>query len=94
MNRVGKIGKRNLDANKVLKTIFLEKGITWCEICSSTSMLSFAHKHPREYYRSDPDGLSRFDEVLLLCIPHHQELDDRSLTSQEESDALFDKLRG
>lgn len=101
MNRTGKIGKRNINANKILKRTFQENGIERCEMCGSTYMLSFAHKSPREHYRSNPEGLYDINEVLLLCtgkmngeIGCHQKMDDMSLTSEEEKNEIFRKLRG
>lgn len=98
MLKVGKIGKLNQSANKKLKAIFEEKGITRCEIgfnsCLGSGWLSFCHKHPREWYRSNLSLLSDFNEVLLGCINCHTELDDRSCTTEEEKDLIFKQRRG
>ena len=72
-----------------LKCIFLERGITTCEIglkdCMYDNMLSFAHLHKRIWYK-DPERtplLGHPDQVLLACIPCHQKIEDsRELTEK------------
>lgn len=88
IRRCGKRGRQSQRANRTLYKTFLEKGITRCEICSSDSMLSFAHRQKRVNYRT-AEELSDFNEVLLLCIPCHQEIEyDKALTNY-----WFTKLR-
>jgi len=93
MNKIGKIGKRNIEANKKLKEIFIDNGITRCELCNSDYALTFAHKERREWYRSQPELLSDFKQVLLLCQKCHQKMDDRSETTEKLKNELFDVLR-
>jgi hypothetical protein len=90
MRKVGKIGRRNIKANKILKAKFEELGITCCEVCGTTWALSFAHKHRRHWYRSQPELLSDISHCLLLCVPCHQKIEG----DQEATDALFARLRG
>jgi len=89
IKRIGKIGKRNIDANKKLKEIFLEKGIVRCELCGTDNFLSFAHKHKRDWYRRYPELLSDYNQVLLLCIPCHEKIE----VNRVETRALFIRLR-
>jgi hypothetical protein len=81
----------NKKANAILKKKFMDMGITWCEYpkCGSTNFLSFAHKFKRRYMNT-VEELSDINNVLLLCIPHH-ELIEHSRTATEE---LFNTLRG
>ena len=77
-----------------LKKIYLEKGITTCEIglsgCMKDFGLSFAHKHKRVYYYQRPELLGSFNETILACAFCHQEIEkDRELTEM-----VFKKLRG
>lgn len=71
MKQIGKVGKINLEANKILKEKFLEYGITRCEVSGRNWALSFAHKRKRIDYRGCPEKLSDINEVLLLTIPIH-----------------------
>jgi hypothetical protein len=98
MNKIGKIGKINIEANKRLKWIYTDYGITTCELrfpgCQGNYMLSFAHKEKRENYRKRPEDLSNFKETLLACIHCHGILDDRSKTTEEKKNQIFEDKRG
>ena len=77
-----------------LKRIYLEKGITSCELrfagCWGDNALGFAHKHKRSWYRGQDHKLSEFDQTILACTPCHQKIEfDKKLTEE-----CFDKLRG
>lgn len=93
LRKVGKIGLRNKEANKINYGRFAEMGVTSCEICGSTFACAAAHKHPREWYRSCPDLLSDFSQILFLCQSCHDRIDDRSQTTKTESDEIFERLR-
>ena len=93
LNKIGKIGRRNLNASKTLKYIFNDYGITRCELCGSDYALTFAHKERREWYRSAPSLLSDFKHAILLCQSCHSVLDDRSKTTEKEKNNIFGRLR-
>jgi hypothetical protein len=97
MRRIGKVGKANLAANRKLKKMFEEKGITTCELafpgCLWDYMLGFAHKDRREAYRGNLARLGAFEEVLLSCVHCHEILDNRSKTTKKQSDAIFRQRR-
>jgi hypothetical protein len=68
-----------------LKRIYENKGITTCELrldgCAYDNMLSFAHRHKRRFYYSQPHLLGKFDQTLLACIPCHEKIEnDKELT--------------
>ena len=85
LRKIGRRGKVWQKARKRLKKEFEQKGITHCEICGSTFALSFHHRHKRRY-----GDKHDFENVILLCATHHQELEhNRTLTK-----SWFDKLRG
>lgn len=93
LRKIGKIGKRNIDANKILKKLYLEAGITSCELqfdgCCGNGFLSFAHKEKRERHRSYPEKLADINETLLACVPCHEIIEkDRELTLK-----MFNNLR-
>lgn len=70
--------------------MFIEKGITYCEKCGSDFGLSFAHFHKRIWYRSQPEKLWDFNQVLLLCLRCHEKIEyDKELTKK-----IFIDLRG
>lgn len=81
------IGKKGLAWKKArvhLKKEFEKKGIVCCEICGSNFILSFHHRHKRRY-----GDLHIFQNVILLCAKHHNQLEyDKELTKK-----WFDKLR-
>ena len=93
MKKIGKIGKRNLEANRILKEIYIDRGIARCELrmqgCWGDNALGFAHKEKRWKYIKNPEGLSDFNQTLLACTPCHQKIEvNRELTLY-----YFNKLR-
>jgi len=83
-----------------LKAIYLDKGITTCEMkwpheCWHDNGLSFAHRHKRAFYRLCPERLAEFDQTLLLCIPAHQWIEhgDKKSTGRELTEKIFKELR-
>jgi hypothetical protein len=90
INKIGKIGKINIDANKKLVILFGDMDIQKCELCQSPFFLSFHHRHKRLWYRSRPELLSSFAHVVLLCAKCHQEAE----ISKEYTKEVFLKLRG
>jgi hypothetical protein len=87
MRKIGKQGKINNIANKKIKALFLEKDIRYCEArldgCQMSMYLSIAHKHKRVWYKSQPEKLYDFSEVILCCISCHQKLEaNRELTEE------------
>lgn len=91
MRNIGKIGKRNIKANKILKELFYEKDITRCEKCGTDFALSFAHLHKRDWYKPKDKQhlLYAFEQVLLLCINCHEEIE----VNKEKTEELFNQLR-
>jgi hypothetical protein len=84
----------NVSANVKLKKLFTEKGITKCELTGSKFALTYAHRHPRVWYYSQPELLYAFEQVLLLNQDAHQKMDDRSQTTEAEKEEIFIRLRG
>ena len=77
-----------------LKKIYEAKGITSCELgfegCWRDNALSFAHRHKRYFYSTDPELLGEFEQTLLTCNSCHGQIEyDRSLTEE-----VFERLRG
>ena len=84
----------NAKANRELLKLQVKMGITHCELCS-TQAITNAHRHKRNWYKGKPDKLL-WDkkQVIFICTEHHQKLDDRSKTTEEEKEKIFIKLRG
>lgn len=85
---------------KWLKTDFMKRGITTCEMCAWEHrrgiaptfcyILSFAHRHKRDWYLSCPELLRNFLQVILACQAHHSLIEyDKELTN-----VWFERLRG
>lgn len=78
---------------KQLKQEFEDRYITSCEVklegCTGTWWLTPAHFRKRIEYKSQPEILWTFPEVVLACINCHQKMErDKELTKQ-----VFAKLR-
>ena len=75
-----------------IKRMFLEKGITFCELKLEGCMnwpLQIAHRHKRVYYKDKPELLYDFGEVALACQLCHSKIEgDRELTEE-----VFNKIR-
>lgn len=88
INKIGKQGKINLAANRILKKIYFDKGIRYCEVridnkCMSSWGLGFAHRHKRYFYKDKPELLSDFNQTILACSHCHQQLEaDNKLTEK------------
>ena len=90
IRKIGKIGLRNKEANKINYAYFASIGVENCQLCGGSFGLAVAHKEKREWYRAFPELLHSPSHIKLLCVICHQRLDDRSLTTKKESDAIFD----
>jgi hypothetical protein len=93
MLKIGKIGRANQIARRKIAQIAEEKGLDRCEKCGSTFGVAPAHKFPRVYYKGNVELLSDFKQWIALCINCHTVLDDRSKTTEESKNKLFDILR-
>ena len=95
IRKIGKIGKRNIDANKELKKKYiLLTYLPPCEIgkvgvCWHVTH-GFAHRHSRVDYRAHPEMLSSVNQTLKACNPCHTWID----AHREEREELFLKKRG
>ncbi len=93
IKKIGKIGKINIEANRKLKEIYEDKGITRCELgfqgCARDNFLSFAHRHKREWYRNKPELLSDFNQTILSCITCHEIIE----ISKGLTEKVFNHLR-
>lgn len=98
INKIGKVGRANQFARQKIAEISEMNGIDYCELGISTSCYGQghapAHRHERVWYRKHPELLYDIRQWLSACTPCHTRLDDRSLTTEEESEAIFMRIRG
>ena len=94
IRKIGKIGKINIQANKILKQKYsLLIDLPACEIGKSFCWHvthGFAHRHSRVDYRNKTHMLSSFNQTLKACNPCHGWLDSHEIEKEE----LFLKKRG
>ena len=94
LNRIGKIGKANIEARKRIADIAEEKGLDYCEIrfegCMGRIFLAPAHRNKRAWYKGDIELLSDYNQWVSACTPCHDKIEhDKKLTEK-----VFLKLRG
>ena len=80
MNRVGKVGRANIAANKKIKTHAEKQGINHCEVCKlgmakfagiecvESFALTTAHRHKRAWYKGDADLLADPNQWVKACV--------------------------
>ena len=102
MKTVGKQGKINAKANKKIAQMWLDKDIEYCEVCEIIYKLtgkldwaclqasSNAHRHPRVWYKSNPELLWDYKQVIRACMSAHEFLD----RNNDIKEAVFILLRG
>jgi len=94
LNRVGKIGRANLAANKLIRAYIQENSINpVCELglsgCLGRMFLTIAHRHKRAWYKGNVELLADPNEWISACQNCHATIEvNRDLT-----EGVFEKLR-
>lgn len=92
MRKIGKIGRRNIQANKILREKLGHK--TRCEIkldgCLGGMFLQFCHRHERHWYRTRLKLLSEYNQVIVGCTSCHEQMDNKPKLREQ----IFLALRG
>ncbi len=94
LKRIGKIGKRNIEANKIIHKRFQEEGIEHCELRLEGCMdwpLQIVHRHKRDWYKVSGREklLYAREETALGCQHCHDKIEhDRELTEK-----VFKRIR-
>jgi len=93
LNKIGKVGKANIAANKIIKCIVEDEQIFFCEIglkgCLRGLYLQIAHRHKRAYYKGDVAKLADYNEWVIACQNCHATTEwDRKLNEE-----VFERLR-
>ena len=96
MRKIGKIGRRNIEANKKIWLMYFTFDIQSCEVkgakCMGTWNNQTAHRHTRQWYRA-PDRqelLYAYKQCLRICPQCHADIEGK----KEVTEQLFMKLRG
>lgn len=87
----------NRQANKILGKLYLELGITTCEIkgehCTGRVACGWAHRHKRNWYwerGKDPLALlSSITQTILACTNCHNSIE----FDKEKTELIFARLR-
>ena len=94
LNRIGKRGRINIDANRKIKEMFIEQGISECEFhlpdCLRGWPLQNVHRHKRFWYYRNPELLSSIYEVTKGCQNCHDKVENNEELREKE----FIRLRG
>lgn len=91
---------------KIVKPEFEKRGINYCEVCkwlhdrgkitdeevrANQIFLGFAHRHKRVWYKSRPELLFSFNQILMACQKHHFDFLE---WDRESAENWFLRLRG
>lgn len=93
---MGKQGKLNAVANKMLNLLWIKKDIMWCEValphnCNQFMGLTNAHRHKRDWYKGKRESLLwDYSQVIRACVNGHQMFE----YNKELTERIFRELRG
>ena len=94
LKKIGRTGKANLEANKIIKEMLSEVTYPHCELnlsgCTRNLYLTIAHRHKRAWYKSDPQKLSDRKQWVIACSPCHNTIEH----NKDLTEKVFDNLRG
>lgn len=94
LNKIGKVGRINIEARNRIAKICEEKNINRCEIqfegCKDYMFLAPAHRHKRAWYQGDVELLSDYKQWVCACVFCHDKIEHDSNLTEE----VFIKLRG
>lgn len=94
MKKIGKIGRANIAARRIIAKIAEDLGLDYCEarfpgICMGTFGIAPAHKHKRVWYAGGVEKLSDINEWGVLCQACHDYIE----ISRERTEELFNRIR-
>lgn len=94
IRKVGKVGKANIAARKIIAEIAEEKNLVRCEIgfedCLQNLYLAPAHRHKRAWYKGDVELLADFKQWVAACQICHNIIEFNAGLTEE----MFLRLRG
>lgn len=93
LNKIGVVGRANIEARQRIAEIAEEMGLNYCEIgfkgCTVSWPLYPAHRHKRSWYKGNVDSLADPSEWVSACINCH----DRIENDPELTEETFKRLR-
>lgn len=93
MKKIGKRGKMNQKARRMIADIAEERGLNTCEVklpgCMKTFGIAPAHRKRRRFYKS-AEELADYNEWVASCVKCHQRID----ADKELLEETFKRLRG
>jgi len=96
IRKIGKRGKLNSVANTMIKKMWIEKDIRYCQLpfphdCNQGMGLTNAHRHKRSWYLGKSDRLLwDFNQVIRVCLNGHELIE----YDAEKTAEVFEELRG
>lgn len=102
MNKVGKVGRANIAANKEIKKHAEAKSLDHCEVCKlgmeafkdvecvGSFALTTAHLHKRAWYKGDAYLLADPKQWVKACVNSHNRMEHDAALTEE----VFMRLRG
>lgn len=102
MRKIGKVGRANLAANKIIKKEIGDIENKNCELgpvlnslgidsgCLSNFALTIAHRHKRNWYKGDAEKLSDKKQYVIGCVCCHDTIEHNA----ELTEKVFARLRG
>ena len=93
LNKIGKVGKSNIEARKLIAQKCEELQLNSCEIqleeCLGSFAVAPAHRHKRAWYQGDVELLSDYNQWVGACVNCHNTIEhDKELTED-----VFERLR-
>ena len=94
IKRVGRVGKANIKANKLIRAQAQGLGLSFCEInfkeCLRTFPLAPAHRHKRHWYKGQAEKLADIRQWVIACQYCHDKIEHNTKLTEE----VFKALRG
>lgn len=95
INQIGKIGKENFKARKMIAEICESEGLEYCEIqlpgvCMGNFGLAPSHRHKRGWYKGSATKLADKRQWVVACQACHNEIE----VSKAKTEEVFMQIRG
>lgn len=101
IRRVGKVGKANMEARKLIAKRAEALKLSTCElgpvliqyginVCLYNFAMAPAHRHKRAWYKGDAEKLADVKQWVAACVDCHDAIEH----SAELTEAVFMRLRG
>ncbi len=94
LNKIGKIGRANIEARQRIAEIAEERGMLYCELqfpflCTVNWPVAPAHRHKRAWYKGNVELLSDINQWVVACQNCHNKIENDSALTE----VVFNNLR-